>query len=82
MVRRVIVHSGRVAAAALSLGGAQPVEGPLADQVAFDLRGHRGHHEQHLAGDSGAVRAVQPGADDGQDVQVDAAGVQLVLRRH
>jgi hypothetical protein len=27
------------------------------------------------------VRAVQPGADSGQDVQVDAAGVQLVFQQ-
>ncbi len=43
------------AAAALGLGGAQPVQGAFADQVAFHLRGHRGDHEQHLVRDGGAV---------------------------
>ena len=79
--RNVVIDSGGAAAAsALGLGGAQPVEGALADQVAFHLRGHRGDHEQHLVRDGGAVWAVDPGADASQDVQVDAAGVQLVFQ--
>ena len=83
MARNVVIDSGGTAAApALRLGGAQPVKGALADQVAFHLRGHRGHHEQHLVCDGGAVRAVDPGADAGQDVQVDAARVQLVFQQH
>ena len=79
-----ILIDGRPAAAApaLGLGGAQPVQGALADQVTFHLRGHRGHHEQHLVRDGGAVRAVDPGADAGQDVQVDSPGVQLVFQQH
>jgi hypothetical protein len=74
----VFIDCGGAAAASLRLGGAQPVQGPFADQVAFHFRGHCGHHEQHLAGDRGPVGAVQPGADPGQDVRVDAAGVLAV----
>jgi len=71
---------GAAAAAALGLSGAQPVQGALADQVAFHFRGHRGDHEQHLVGGRVPVRAVQPGADAGQDMQVNAAGMQLVFQ--
>lgn len=79
----VVIDSGGTAAApALGLGGAQPVQGALADQVAFHFGGHRGDHEEHLVSDGGAVRAVDPGADAGQDVQVDPAGVQLVFQQH
>ena len=79
----VVVDGGRATAApALGLGGAQAIQGPLTDQVAFHLRGHRGDHEQHLVGDGCPVRAVQPSADARQDVQVDAVGVQLVLQQH
>ena len=54
----------------------------VADQVALHLRGHRGDHEQHLVGDRGAVGPVDPGADAGEDVKVDAPGVQLVFQQH
>ncbi len=67
--------------AAFGLGGGQAVEGAFADEVAFHLRGHGGDHEQHLVGDGGAGGPVQPGADAGEDVQVDLAGVQLVLQQ-
>ncbi|MGD0378043.1 MAG: hypothetical protein ABSB01_26150 [Streptosporangiaceae bacterium] len=54
----VVIGSGRAAAVpAVGLGGAQPVEGALADQIVFLLGSHRGGHEQHLAGDGGTVRA-------------------------
>ena len=35
-----------------------------------------------LSGDGRPVGAVDPGADAGQDVQVDSAGVQLVFQQH
>ncbi len=79
----VFIDSGGAAATpALGLGGAQPVEGALADEVAFHLGGHRGDHEQHLVGDGRPVGAVDPGADAGEDVQVDSASVQLVFQQH
>jgi hypothetical protein len=37
---------------------------------------------KHLVRDGRPVGAVDPGADAGQDVQVDAAGVQLVFQQH
>jgi hypothetical protein len=52
------------------------------DQGRFPSRGHRGDHEQHLFRDRVSVRMVQPGADAGQNVQVDAAGVQVVFQQH
>src|SRR5260370_34279902 len=46
------------AAPALGLGGAQPVEGALADQVAFHLGGHRGDpaRPQHPASPRAVTR--------------------------
>ena len=78
----IIDGGGASAAPPLSLGSPQPVEGPLADEVAFHLGGHGGDHEQHLVGDGGAVGAVQARADAGQDVQVDPACMQLVFEQH
>src|SRR5260370_32600653 len=73
--QHIIVDSrGPAAAAALGLGGAQAVEGPLADQVAFHLRGHRGDHEQHLVGDGGPVGSVPPGTDAREEGHGGTAG--------
>jgi hypothetical protein len=78
----VVVDGGGAAAApSLGFGGAQAVEGAFADQVAFHLRGHGRDHEQHLVGDRGPVGAVQAGGDACEDVQVDPAGVQVVLEK-
>jgi hypothetical protein len=57
----------------------QPVEGAFADQFALHLRGQGGHGEQQPVSQAGAVRPVYAGAHPGQDLQHDAAGVQLVL---
>jgi len=74
------VQSGwAAAAAALGVGGGQAVEGAFADQVAFHLRGHGSDHEQHLVGDAGAGGPVQPGADAGEDVQVDLAALRRLV---
>jgi hypothetical protein len=63
-----------------ALCGGEAVEGAFADEVAFHLGGHGGDHEQHFVGDARRVGAVYAGADAGEDVQVDLAGVQLVLK--
>src|SRR5260370_42158678 len=68
-----VVVDGGWSAAFASLGccGAQSVEGAFLDEFAFHFGGHGGDYEQHLVGDRLSVRAVDPGADAGEDLKVD-----------
>ena len=75
-------ENGPAAVAALGGCGGQAVHGAFVDEFAFHLGGHGGDHEQHLVGDARRVRAVQAGADAGEDVRVDFAGVQLVFEQY